>query len=123
MDIETSEAIVATAFFASQSRNLPAAVKIEEGVAALLRNLPGRRLIVYHLSRTYGAAFYQAVARVAPRMTDDQLYYLARSIGSEIGGGRADPRAAGLEEIRAEVARRPNLPSWAKIPRERAPGR
>jgi hypothetical protein len=107
-------------------KNRPASAMVEEAVAALSMRIPRqtKASLTYKMSREHGAAFYQAAARAARRMTDDDLFLLVVSIRSEINDGRADPRARGLEPLRAEIARRPELVrSYVDIPRERRPQR
>lgn len=105
--------------------NRPEGVLVGEVVDLLFRDVPrsSRSFMIARMSRERGAVFYPALARVAQRMTDDQLFLLTTSLAEEIRMGRAEPQAAGLEALRAEVARRPELPSWAQIPRERGRGR
>lgn len=117
IDRELRETIAMAAFETSQAREMPEAVKIEEGVAGLRRSLPRRETMVYHLSRTYGGAFFQALARVAPTFSDGDFGLVVQAIAVEVIDGRLDPAAGGLDAIRTELARRGQDP--ASIPTQR----
>jgi hypothetical protein len=95
----------------------PAERHIEEGIAAFGRTIPRQTKTsrTYYLGRTFGADFFRAFAAVAPTYTDDQLFTIVSAIGSDVRNGRVPPNVAGLEALRAEVRRRPDLPPWAQI--------
>lgn len=98
----------------------PPARQVQEGIEALARRIPDRTKTswTYHLSRTYGSEFFQALARVAPTLADEQLCVVASAISTDVRNGRVPADADGLAELRAEIRGRPELPPWAQIETE-----
>jgi hypothetical protein len=98
----------------------PRELWIDEAISAFRRAIPPQsiRYETFRLSREFGGVFYERLVREAPTLTDEAFLAVIRALGTEIRDGRADPNAAGMEELRAMTEVRAENPT-DELPRGR----